>query len=668
MAVDDIYTKLLMHFDGADNETIFIDEAGNTVSASGSTCIKSTQYKFGATAVRFGASGDYLNIPGTDLFNFGTDDFTIDLWVYLTSEVSSALEFLSGSTNGNLFFSYDKSLSKICLGRNNVAYDIQSTALANNIWIHIAITRKSGFMYLFKDGICVYSGSNTQNYTMSNAISGKSSAYIDELRVSKGIARWTTNFIPPIRAYIPNDKLIDILVIGGGGGGGAGKSSTYEGGGGGAGGFLYQEKAQLAVGEYAITVGEGGASSTNGIDSSIASLLVAKGGGHGTCATAATVGGSGGGAFNASGAAGTLGQGNAGGSGNGSNSGGGGGAGAVGYAGTDGTYPRQGGAGKACSISGSEQYYAGGGGGVGSAAGAGGIGGGGAGNMTGAGIAGTPNTGGGGGGGKSSGNYAGGAGGSGIVIIRYKSIDFGQSTGGTKTIDGEYTVHTFTTSGTFILSEIVNHKLTGSAIFGPFAIPEFIEEPESSVIEMVATIPETTNVDIYSAIVDDTPLETDYVQAINGESIPGMSLANAGRKLYFKVLLSTTEIVDTPIIRAFGFSISEVLNKNKIWLILKAGDRILNPKDNVRVQYTKATGTLIGPQNGQVEDFDVSFAPVNLNHRVFDPHDPENITMLTGMTLSSFDVTYRYAQEGAENITMLTATTIVVTKVGELPL
>ena len=81
--------------------------------------------------------------------------------------------------------------------------------------------------------------------------------------------------------------------------------------------------------------------------------------------------------------------------------------------------------------------------------GAGGVGGGGPGGQGTVGTAGTANTGGGGGGGGASGpgGGAGGAGGSGTVIIRYPGIQRG--TGGTVTFTGLYTVHTFTTSGTF---------------------------------------------------------------------------------------------------------------------------------------------------------------------------------------------------------------------------
>jgi hypothetical protein len=58
---------------------------------------------------------------------------------------------------------------------------------------------------------------------------------------------------------------------------------------------------------------------------------------------------------------------------------------------------------------------------------------------------------GGGGGGGAYGNTYGGYGGSGIVIVRYLTSDWGECTGGTITTYGNYTIHTFTSSGTLIL-------------------------------------------------------------------------------------------------------------------------------------------------------------------------------------------------------------------------
>ena len=259
---------------------------------------------------------------------------------------------------------------------------------------------------------------------------------------------------------------VEYLVVAGGGAGG-----LY--GGGGAGGFRTGTAFAVTVGtSYTVTVGAGGAgvatteSQTNnpGSNSVFSTITAAGGGGAGNNQGTGGNGGSGGGSGwnTAGGGSGNTpsvspSQGNNGGNGasGGPNYGGGGGGGA-GASGTNGTTTTggNGGNGTASSISGSSVTYAGGGAGgtyQGGTIGTAGTGGGGAAGAAGGnnpGTNGTSNTG--GGGGASSYQSAAalsGSGGSGVVIIRYLGSQRG--TGGTVTSSGGYTIHTFTTSGTY---------------------------------------------------------------------------------------------------------------------------------------------------------------------------------------------------------------------------
>ncbi len=269
---------------------------------------------------------------------------------------------------------------------------------------------------------------------------------------------------------------VEVLVVAGGGGGGY----LHGGGGGGAGGLIYNSAYQLTnAAAITVTVGAGGSGGnqlpTNG-NNSVFGSLTAVGGGYGGSEAGPTPGangGSGGGGSGYStaqpGGTGTAGQGFNGGrgaypdiDGTYGSGGGGGGAGAPGTDGKEGQNVSgsagNGGNGQAYSISGTSTYYAGGGGGGYwgdnlSYYGVGGLGGGGNG---GAGTstnlsptAGAVNTGGGGGGSRGDASQArpGAAGGSGIVIVRYPGLP--AATGGTITYLNGYTIHTFTSSGTF---------------------------------------------------------------------------------------------------------------------------------------------------------------------------------------------------------------------------
>ena len=313
---------------------------------------------------------------------------------------------------------------------------------------------------------------------------------------------------------------VEVLVVAGGGGGG-----MDMGGGGGGGGVIYSSAVSITPGSaITATVGNGGvgapAAGTNGQPgghqytipatqggNSVFGALTAIGGGFGgssyrgyTPGIAGGSGGSGGGSSgyndNAGtflGGLGTSGQGNRGGNSTAAYySGGGGGAGAQGV---DSTGQPNGGVGVENSILGVSYFWGGGGGGASyslSTGGNGGNGGGGGGalgtTVGGSGLnpgspgggggpnqwANTPggnagaNTGGGGGGGSHyNANNKGGDGGSGIVIVRYPGSQ--RATGGTVTSVGGYTIHTFTTSGTFTpnFGDLTGRGNTGTLTNGP---------------------------------------------------------------------------------------------------------------------------------------------------------------------------------------------------------
>ena len=246
---------------------------------------------------------------------------------------------------------------------------------------------------------------------------------------------------------VGRDTICDILVVGGGGGGGIGVNDMYEGGGGGAGGIVYMINKTLNAGTYKINVGKGGASNTNGNNSTITYSndnnitfdniqLIGRGGGKGAASAGGvgSDGGSGGGGCHPSTNGGLATQGNtfwngtsyvAGGFNGGkaaANSRGaaGGGAGEIGE--TDGA--GFGGDGRSVDISGVNTFYAGGGNSHPNSSTTRSDGGGG--TLNGSlsyqnGGNALPNTGSGGAGAYSPG-YSGGAGGSGIIIIKFKSL------------------------------------------------------------------------------------------------------------------------------------------------------------------------------------------------------------------------------------------------------
>ena len=306
-----------------------------------------------------------------------------------------------------------------------------------------------------------------QGYTSPNPIYNTSGQSVT-LVYSGATQGWIPTVDDDVTNETPQTVGIDFLVVAGGGGGGGGS----HGGGGGAGGYRTSTQTANIGTVITVTVGDGGASATQGSSSSISgsglTTITSAGGGNGGQGVIGGSGGSGGGEGGGSSSGGGAGntpstspsQGNMGGSSYHTSpsypTGGGGGAGAIGGSANLGTIAGNGGNGTASSITGSSVTYAGGGGGElhssSGTVGTGGTGGGGTGGTAGNGSNGTANLGGGGGGGGlPAGTATGGTGGKGVVILSLPTASYsGTSTGSpTVTTSGSNTILKFTGSGSY---------------------------------------------------------------------------------------------------------------------------------------------------------------------------------------------------------------------------
>lgn len=88
-------TVLLMHMDGDNGSTTFKDETGKNVIFAGSPKISTDQSKFGGASAYFDSSNSsVLRVQKSSDFEFGTGDFTVDLWYFPTNEKRNALLYI----------------------------------------------------------------------------------------------------------------------------------------------------------------------------------------------------------------------------------------------------------------------------------------------------------------------------------------------------------------------------------------------------------------------------------------------------------------------------------------------------------------------------------------------------------------------------------------------
>ncbi len=207
----DSYTKLLIHSNTSNNSTTFTDSGttGHSISRGGAYHTGSEK-KIGATSMYFDGSNDYISAPDDADWDFEDTDITIDFWIRFV-DVSVASSIWGQSNGGG---------NQLKLGNHTVdgstwyyhmhspagsPYNISfSWSPSNDTWYHTALVREGDSWKLFVDGQQT-GGTQTQSAAFKD-IGGtfrfgqdgeawqKFNGYLDEIRVSKGIARWTSNF------------------------------------------------------------------------------------------------------------------------------------------------------------------------------------------------------------------------------------------------------------------------------------------------------------------------------------------------------------------------------------------------------------------------------------------------------------------------------------------
>lgn len=203
---NDSYTKLASHFDGADGATAYSDPIQGAATFTGTAQLDTGQYKFTSSLLLDGNS-DYITYPYSADFTLD-GDFTFDFWIRPANISGAQVLFKIGELQ--LYMESDGSL----ILRSLSATRIQGGSLGNGNWYHIALSRSGTSIKLFVGGTQVgstYDASTTfGNSTMTIGADVPPNYYfngnIDEFRLSKGIARWTSNFSVPSSPY-PNNSL-----------------------------------------------------------------------------------------------------------------------------------------------------------------------------------------------------------------------------------------------------------------------------------------------------------------------------------------------------------------------------------------------------------------------------------------------------------------------------
>jgi len=216
-ATYDSYTKLCSHFDGADAATAYQDPC-RAGAAGAWTFVNQAQLDTAATKFKWTSSllldgaGDSVTLPAhADWYWDG--DFTVDFWAKWNDQSGAQMFFGSGDDGSNCYY--------LVITGPNVSFGVVQTAsniidltwnagsVVVDTWYHYALVRNGNNFILFRDGVSAGTQVSATaipdfggTFRVGNDVGGTYfNGWIDEFRVSKGIARWTTDFTPPVAPY-----------------------------------------------------------------------------------------------------------------------------------------------------------------------------------------------------------------------------------------------------------------------------------------------------------------------------------------------------------------------------------------------------------------------------------------------------------------------------------
>lgn len=200
----DQYTVSLLHFEDG-----LKDETGKNWTAVNGASLSHEKSKFGNSSIYFNGIRQSIQTPASEDFIFGTSDFTIDFYLNWSGEIPGSL---GGSTlfGQNPIATCNVRLSifpggrlKLYCNNDAVLYESPANTIQPNIWMHLALVRHNTDFYIFIDGKLIKKIEYKAALPVINypwEVGDEESAdcgykgYIDEFRISKGIARWTSDF------------------------------------------------------------------------------------------------------------------------------------------------------------------------------------------------------------------------------------------------------------------------------------------------------------------------------------------------------------------------------------------------------------------------------------------------------------------------------------------
>lgn len=210
-------TVTLCNFNGTDAATSTLDPYGRTWTFYGNAQLDTAQKKYGTASLLLDGSGDYLEAATDADFNIGSGDFTIEAWVRVPSLPGAVHPIFAvgpGGADGGYYFGVNNGGGLYWDAvYGGSATSLTGGAMSANTWYHVAVTRQGTTVRLWLAGAQVasatYATFSATSYTARigrgrGASTGYLNGWVDDFRITKGVARYTAAFTPSTIELLPD--------------------------------------------------------------------------------------------------------------------------------------------------------------------------------------------------------------------------------------------------------------------------------------------------------------------------------------------------------------------------------------------------------------------------------------------------------------------------------
>lgn len=207
----DPYIQLVSFLSGfEDTITGNVISGKATASVVGSPALVSAPVKFGKLSLSIPTSSDRIAI-NPSVFTTFYSDFTVEGWFFNSSFATKGL--FGGDTDQVGRFRVDETAGVLQCEVYGYAQLTTAPLPTANVWNHVALCRKGGVMKLYTNGVCsTFTGADTSATTMNNnqaLLVGKNytaanfaGGFVDDFRVTNGVARYDGNFSVPSQSFL----------------------------------------------------------------------------------------------------------------------------------------------------------------------------------------------------------------------------------------------------------------------------------------------------------------------------------------------------------------------------------------------------------------------------------------------------------------------------------